>query len=145
MNKLPESCWYLQAECKCQSLCRSSAAIPLNSLDCFVFLRRFNLKPQKIKSRNHNGERSKYKYFIIWYFLCKGWGLRRLMFRLWECTSIRLLRLYFDWARSHFDGIAKLRPGSELSTGQCAIPVVLLWPGVKIQLLPLLLKQNNTD
>lgn len=38
---------------------------------CFVFSQHFKVKPEKIKSWNHYGERSEHKYFIIWYFLCK--------------------------------------------------------------------------
>lgn len=72
MNNLSECCWYLQAECKCHRLNRSSLSplVPAAWV-CFVFSQHFKVKPEKIKSWNHYCERSEHKYFIIWYFLCK--------------------------------------------------------------------------
>lgn len=72
MNNLPECCWYLQAECKCQCLWRSSFPLSPGAPVCFVFSQHFKVKPEKIKSWNHYWERSEHKYFIIWYFQCKN-------------------------------------------------------------------------
>lgn len=120
MNNLSECCWYLQAECKCHRLNRSSL-FPLvpAAWVCFVFSQHFKVKPEKIKSWNHYCERSEHKYFIIWYFLCKiefmhsDAGAVRI--QKYQATVSVSWRSKFTlwWRKGFFCWMSKLRPDFE--------------------------------